>query len=103
MNITSIKLTYLNSFENLIPYREGYQMNEQGPDSYSINYHEVINPLKLKWKMKEQCEYLSIGRKDYLDLLPQRLKNSQRKSRILVLLASENDNEYFRLTGNKLF
>ena len=43
-SISSIKLSYLNSFENLFPYREGYQMSEQGPDSYFINYHEVKNP-----------------------------------------------------------
>ena len=95
-NISSISLTYLNSFKNLIPFREGYQMNETGPDIYSINYHEVKNPIKLEWNMKKECQYLPIGRKDCLEFLPRRLKNSQGRSRILVILASESDNESFR-------
>ena len=63
ISISSIQLTYLNSFDNLSPNKEGYQMSEKGPDSYFINYQEVKKPLKLKWKMKRACEYLPIGRK----------------------------------------
>ena len=61
--ISSIKLTYLNSFETLSQYSEGYQMSEQGPDYYFTKYQEVNNPLKLKWNIKEACKYLPIGRK----------------------------------------
>ena len=102
-NISSVKSTYLNSFETLSPYREGYQMSDQGPDYYVFNYREVKNPLKLKLKMKEACEYLPIGRKIRQNYYSEYWKNSQGKSRVLVILASEIRNQYFRLPGNKLF
>ena len=43
ISIDSIQITYLNSFDNLSPNKEGYQMSENGPDSYFINYQQVKN------------------------------------------------------------
>ena len=34
--VDSLNITYLNSFENLTCYKEGYQMSVNGPDSYVI-------------------------------------------------------------------
>ena len=41
ISINLIKVIYLNSFDNLTHKKEGYQMSENGPDSYFINYQEV--------------------------------------------------------------
>ena len=78
-------------------------MSEQGPDYYILNYQVVKNPLKLKWNMKEECEYLPIGRRNSTKLIPRRLKNSQGKTRVFVILASEISNKFFHQPGNKLF
>ena len=39
--VKSLRLAYMNSFLNLVPYKEGYQMKEEGPDSYVINYKRL--------------------------------------------------------------
>ena len=44
----STQIIYLNSFHNLNANEEGYQMSENGPDSYFINYQEVKGQFKLK-------------------------------------------------------
>ena len=78
-------------------------MNEDGPDSYMINYQEVKNAIRLRWKMKPACKYLPLGRKESIEMLPRRLKNSKGIIRVYVVLASEIQNSYFHDTRKKLF
>ena len=46
--ISSLKITYINSLENLTCHKEGYQMSEKGPDSYVIKYGKIESNIGLK-------------------------------------------------------
>ena len=54
----------MNSFQNLASNKEGYQMIEQGPDSYVINYKKIENCIGLKWKVKPMAKFLPLKRKN---------------------------------------
>ena len=102
-SISSIKITYLNSFDNLSPNEDGYQMSENGPDSYFINYQHVNKQLKLIWEMKKGFEYLPNGRRNSKGMFPRRLKNSIGESRVFIVLPSVIKKPYNHISGSKLF
>ena len=52
-SVNSTQIIYLNSFHNLNANEEGYQMSENGPDSYFINYQKVKGKFKFKWKQRQ--------------------------------------------------
>ena len=93
----------MNSFQNLISYKEGYQMSEKGPDSYVINYKKIENRIGLKWKVKPTAEFLSMKRKNSTQMLPRRLKNSLGKTTVYVIPASEVESAYIHDSGTKMF
>ena len=70
----SLRIAYMNSFQNLVQYEEGYQMREEGPDIYVINYKKIENSIRLKWKEKSTAKLLPAKRKNLKQCLPRRLK-----------------------------
>ena len=75
-SVDSTQIIYLNSFHNLNANEEGYQMSENGPDSYFINYQEVKGQFKLKWKQRQGFNYLPNGRRNTKEMIAKRLENS---------------------------
>ena len=84
----------MNSFQNLICDKEGYQMSLQGPDSCEINHEKVENHIGLKWKLKYMSNFPPVKRKHSREFLPRRFKNCLGNMSIYVIPASELGKRY---------
>ena len=102
-SMKSLNITYMNSLQNLTYYTEGYQLSENGPDSYMINYAKIDNPIGLKWKQKSTSSFLPVKRKHSREFLHRRLKNSLGIMRVYVIPDSEIEQSYIHDKGTKLF
>ena len=68
--IKSLNITYISSLQKLRYYKEGYQMNNDGPDSYAIKFEKTNNPIKLRWKQKTNLFFLTCEKKGIMRYVP---------------------------------
>ena len=101
--VKSLRLAYMNSFQNLVQYEEGYQLREEGPDSYVIYYKKIENSIRLKWKEKSTAKLLPAKRNNLTQCLPRRLKNSLGKTTVYVIPASEVKSANILESVSKIF
>ena len=101
--ISSLKITYINSLENLTCHKEGFQMSEKGPDRCIIIYGKVENHIGLKWNQKSTCQFLPVKRKDTRNTLPRRLRNSIGTTLVYIISASEIEHSYVHDSDTELF